>query len=191
MVVDIGCGLDTRFDRLDNGLFNWLGLDLPEVIALRRRYLSDSERCQTLAQSAFDLTWIETVARAGKSVIFLAEGVFPYFTQAEVKPVVTTLAECFPGGELAFDALSSLSIRLHNHTHPVLKETGARLNWGLDDPLALEAWGLLLLDKWGYFDRREPRLGAYHLMRYIPGLAYLNYILHYRLSSRARGRMYV
>ena len=37
LVVDIGCGLDTRFNRLDNGRLHWLGVDLPEVIALRRR----------------------------------------------------------------------------------------------------------------------------------------------------------
>ncbi len=36
LVVDIGCGLDTRFHRLDDGQVTWLGIDLPEVIALRR-----------------------------------------------------------------------------------------------------------------------------------------------------------
>lgn len=189
MVVDIGCGLDTRFERLDNGRITWLGLDLPEVIALRRQLLPDSERCQTLAQSVFDLTWIEAVAQANKPAIFLAEGVFPYFTPAEVKPVVTSLTERFPGSELVFDALSSISIRLHNRAHPVLRKTGASLNWGIDDPRTLEAWGLRLLEKWGYFDQREPRLGAYRLMRFIPGLAYSNTILHYRLvgSSFNRG----
>src|SRR5512143_32232 len=32
LVVDIGCGLDTRFNRLDDGQMTWLGVDLPEVI---------------------------------------------------------------------------------------------------------------------------------------------------------------
>jgi phosphatidylethanolamine/phosphatidyl-N-methylethanolamine N-methyltransferase len=46
LVVDIGCGLDTRFDRLDDGQMSWLGLDLPEVISLRRQLLPNAERCK-------------------------------------------------------------------------------------------------------------------------------------------------
>src|SRR5512137_1973892 len=51
LVVDIGCGLDTRFDRLDDGQLTWLGVDLPEVIRLRRQYLPDTARCKTIARS--------------------------------------------------------------------------------------------------------------------------------------------
>src|SRR5512137_467539 len=32
VVVHIGCGLDTRFERVDNGRVEWYDLDLPEVI---------------------------------------------------------------------------------------------------------------------------------------------------------------
>ena len=39
VVVDIGCGLDSRFERVDNGQVIWLDLDLPEVIALRRQFV--------------------------------------------------------------------------------------------------------------------------------------------------------
>jgi O-methyltransferase involved in polyketide biosynthesis len=182
LVVDIGCGLDTRFDRLDNGQMTWLGLDLPEVIELRHRYLPDTERCQTLACSMFDLTWLEVVAQMNKLVIFLAEGVFSYFTEAEVKGVVTALAERFSGAELVFDALSPLMAGIHNHTSTILKETGARVNWAVGDAHQLESWGLHLLDKWGYFDCHEPRLGTYNLLHFIPPVANANYVLRYGLE---------
>jgi O-methyltransferase involved in polyketide biosynthesis len=32
IVVNLGCGLDTRFTRLDNGTVQWFDLDLPEVM---------------------------------------------------------------------------------------------------------------------------------------------------------------
>jgi O-methyltransferase involved in polyketide biosynthesis len=181
LVVDIGCGLDTRFDRLDNGQMAWLGLDLPEVIELRRCFLPDAERCQSLACSMLDLSWLDVVAQMQKPVIFLAEGVFPYFPEADVKRVIMALSARFPGAEIVFDALSSLTAGLNNRTSAVLKETGARLNWAVDDPRRLESWGLRLLDKWGYFDRHEPRLGFGNLMKYIPPLANGQYVLHYRL----------
>ncbi len=56
LVVDLGCGLDTRFDRLDDGQMAWLGVDLPEVIELRRKYLPDSGRCKTIPQSMLELS---------------------------------------------------------------------------------------------------------------------------------------
>src|SRR5512139_4145783 len=42
VIVHIGCGLDTRFERVgcnqpDNGQVEWYDLDLPEVIELRRK----------------------------------------------------------------------------------------------------------------------------------------------------------
>ncbi len=49
VVVHIGCGLDTRFDRLDNGKVEWYDLDLPEVIELRRQ--ADGGRGRALPPS--------------------------------------------------------------------------------------------------------------------------------------------
>lgn len=31
-IVNIGCGLDTTFNRVDNGTLHWYDLDLPDVI---------------------------------------------------------------------------------------------------------------------------------------------------------------
>jgi len=55
IVVHIGCGLDSRFERLDNGHVEWYDLDLPEVIELRRKFIGDEgERYHFLACSVFD-----------------------------------------------------------------------------------------------------------------------------------------
>lgn len=186
LVVDIGCGLDTRSSRLDIDGIIWVGLDIPEVIELRRRFLPDNRRYQTIACSMLDLSWLDIITKMNKPVIFLAEGVFPYFTEEEIKPVVTALADRFSGGELVFDALSSFSVILHNLTHPVLKQTRSRLKWGVDNPYSLESWGMRLLNKWGYFDNREPRLRLANMMRYVPLLAYSNYILHFRLGNNPK-----
>lgn len=39
VVVYIGCGLDTRFERVDNGRVEWFDLDLPQVMALRQKLI--------------------------------------------------------------------------------------------------------------------------------------------------------
>jgi O-methyltransferase involved in polyketide biosynthesis len=183
LVVDIGCGLDTRFNRLDDGQLIWLGVDLPEVIDLRRQWLPDAERCKTISQSMFDLSWLNEVVQIDRPVIFLAEGVFPYFRTSDVKPMLIAMAERFPAGELVFDAMTPFLGWLQKMNSSVLKRSGTQILWDARNPAVLETWGLCLLERWGYFDKPEPRLGAAGLMRYIPPLANGTYILHYRLSQ--------
>jgi O-methyltransferase involved in polyketide biosynthesis len=182
LVVDIGCGLDTRFDRLDDGQMHWLGLDLPEVIRLRQQWLPNTDRCQSIARSMFDLDWLDEVERIHKPTIFLAEGIFPYFSTREVKPMLTAMAKHFPTGELVFDAMAPFVIWLHKSSS-VLKRSGTEARWDAKNPAELEAWGLRLLERWGYFDKPEPRLGrAANLMRLIPPLARTSYLARFRLG---------
>jgi O-methyltransferase involved in polyketide biosynthesis len=183
IVVDIGCGLDTRPNRIDNGQNLWVGLDLPEVIDLRRTLLPEGPRQRLVARSVLDFDWMDIVAGEQRPVIFLAEGVFPYFEEGDVRRTVRELKERFPGAELAFDALSPFSIRIHK-LNPAIRKASIHLRWGLMDGKTLEAWGpgIHLLEEWKYFDHNEPRLRGYNLMRYFPPLAKANFILHYRLG---------
>lgn len=182
VVVELGCGLDTRFERLDDGQFTWLGIDLPEVIELRRRVLADSLRCRTFPQSMLETSWMDQVERTGKPVIFLAEGVFPYFSTADVKPMLMAMADRFPTGELVFDAAAPFISRHHNRSSTVLKQSGLRILWDARNPQELESWGLRLLDHWYYFDEPEPRLRAFRWIRFIPFLAKATGIFHFRLT---------
>lgn len=183
-VVHIGCGLDTRFERLDNGRVEWYDLDLPEVIALRQKLLgSEKGRCHTLACSVFDHAWMEALASQHRPTLFLAEGVFPYFTEAQVKSLVLDLRDHFPGSELVFDAHRPLTIFLDN-LQLALSGLRARLHWGMRGAWTLESWGegIRLLEEWYYFDRPEPRFGSFRWMRYIVPLAKSTGIFHYRLG---------
>ena len=53
-VVEIGAGLNTRFERLDNGAVHWFDLDLPDTVELRQKFFTDSGRRVTLAASVLD-----------------------------------------------------------------------------------------------------------------------------------------
>ena len=187
VVVHIGCGLDTRFERVAAAYeaATWYDLDLPEVIALRRQLIAEGERRRYLACSVFDGAWLEEVSvHAGRPFLFLAEGVFPYFTEAQVKGLFLTFMARFPGAELVCDAMSPLMVRMNNLQLRVMR-VGARLHWGLRRGLDAESWGagIRLLGEWFYFDRPEPRLGAASLMRYLPPLAKGVGIYQYRLGE--------
>ena len=58
VVVQLGAGLDARFERLGRPQITaWYDLDLPEVIALRRQLLPESTN-HYLAISLFDESWM-------------------------------------------------------------------------------------------------------------------------------------
>ena len=130
-----------------------------------------------------EISWLDEVARLNKPVIFLAEGVFPYFSTADVRPLVMEMAKRFPTGELVFDAASPFISRHHNRTSSVLKRSGTRILWDAKNPRELETWGLQLLDHWYYFDQPEPRLRFFRWMRFIPFMAKATGIFHYQLGK--------
>jgi O-methyltransferase involved in polyketide biosynthesis len=142
VVVHIGCGLDTRFERVDNGQVEWYDLDLPDVIDLRRELIGGERgRYHLLAGSVLDDAWLDTVeAHRPRPFLFLAEGVFMYFTEAQVKSLVLRLKEHFPAAELVFDAYSPFMRWAHN-LRVIRKRVGAHLNWDLKRGRDLEEWG--------------------------------------------------
>ena len=185
VVVHIGCGLDTRFERVDNRRVDWYDLDLPEVIALRQKLIAKTPRCHLVGCSVFDSSWMDTVSvHKQRSFLFLAEGVFPYFEEIQVKSLVLTLLERFPGSELVCDAMTPFGVWVHN-LELTFSKIKARLHWGLKHAKDLEKWvnGISLLDAWFYFDRPERRLGTAQWMRHIPPLAKATGIFHYKLGT--------
>lgn len=189
VVVHIGCGLDSRFERVDNGRVEWYDLDLPEVIELRRKFVGgEGARYHLLACSVLDSTWLDSV-RLHRQLpfLFLAEGVLMYFEEPRVKSLVLTLRERFPGAELVFDAFSPFFVWANNR-RVARTEIGARCHWALKRGKDLESWGdgICLLDEWFPFTCPEPRLARVHWVRHIPLLARTMGVFRYRLGRTAR-----
>src|SRR5574341_1029563 len=139
VVVHIGCGLDSRFERVDNGQVEWYDLDLPDVIALRRKLIGgEGERYHLLACSVLEDAWLEAVsAHRQRPFLFLAEGVLMYLEEAQVKSLVLTLKGHFLGAELAFDAFSPF-FSWANNLRVTLTKVGARSQWALKHGKDLE-----------------------------------------------------
>lgn len=76
-VVNIACGLDTRFYRMDNGKITWYNLDLPETIEVRDSIYQESGRVSTIACSVLDPAWADQVKVWGK-MLFIIEGLTMY-----------------------------------------------------------------------------------------------------------------
>lgn len=188
VVLHLGCGLDSRFWRVDNGQVEWYDLDMPPVIELRHQCFADHARYHRIASSVTDLEWVNRVAAAGHPVFVVAEGLLMYLGEANVKRLVLQLRETFPGCRLIADVFSRLAARSASR-HPSLKQTGATIGWGIDDPRQVENWaqGIHLLEEW-YFtqdpDLNRLSLGyrlAYKLAGSFDMVRRAHRIVHYQL----------
>ena len=111
LVVALGEGLETQFHRVDDGQVHWLSVDLPEGIAVRSRFLPDTDRYRNLACSALDFRWMDEVP-PGRAVFITAAGLLMYFQPDEVRRLITGIAEHFPSAEMALDAIPHWFVRL-------------------------------------------------------------------------------
>jgi O-methyltransferase involved in polyketide biosynthesis len=58
-VINLGCGLDTRFWRINNRECRYIELDLPEVIEAKRDLFGDKITYELIGCSVSDTAWIE------------------------------------------------------------------------------------------------------------------------------------
>ena len=141
-VVEIGCGLDTRFDRVDNGRVRWFDLDLPDAIALRRRFFDDEPRRTMVAASVLDTGWMDAVEAAGGPWMFVAEAVLIYLDAPDARRAIVDIAGRFPGALIAFDTTAARMVDTqdrHDAMRHLPRESWFR--WRCDDPREIESWG--------------------------------------------------
>lgn len=139
-VVNLGCGLDDTFSKVDNGQCRGYNIDLPDVMKVRNDLLPAGERETDLACDLNDLSWMDKIDSTD-GAIFFAAGVFYYFRRADVKKLFQAMAERFPEGVLVFDSCNERGAKLMRKTW--LKEAGitdVNAYFSLEDEAQLCGW---------------------------------------------------
>jgi O-methyltransferase involved in polyketide biosynthesis len=160
IVINIGAGLDTTFQRVDNGSVLWINIDLPDVAALRIKLIPNSTREITIGKSIFDFSWIDDILHLTKqsTILFIAAGVLFYFDRIEVKTLFNKLNSAYPKAHFVFDAISSKSwVTLTNWA--IMRKSGlrseVRLRWYLNKASKLSNWidNIKVIDEYSMFSR--------------------------------------
>ncbi len=144
-VVELACGLETQFQRIDDGQVNWVCVDLPESIAVRERFLPPSGRCRHIAKSALDLSWMDDIDSAGPIFVSM-QGLLMYFEERDVKTLLTAILLRFPGSTLMFDVIPRwFSRKTLKGLRKTPHYTAPPMPWGINrDEIEprLRTWGL-------------------------------------------------
>lgn len=128
-VVNIACGLDTRFYRLDNGRIRWINLDLPETIDVRRRLLPEEGRVSTIACSAMDERWAREVGPFDGKTLVVIEGLLMYLMEADVRRILSIIERGFDDVVVIAETMSSFIMK--HFREKSIEATGARFTWGV------------------------------------------------------------
>ncbi|MFM9372541.1 class I SAM-dependent methyltransferase [Streptomyces sp. Da 82-17] len=191
-VLHLACGLDTRVHRVaPPPAVRWIDVDFPEVIGLRSRLLSAPEDVdyRMIGSSVTDDAWLDDIP-ADRPTLAVFEGLSMYLREAEARHLIQGIVGRFPRGRLLFDVYGTAGIRLQNWV-PAVRNAGATLHWGLDDPEAVESWapGLTLVESVRSVDvpgldhlPASGRLGMRLLAR-IPVLRDIGRILRYDFAA--------
>lgn len=162
-VVEIGCGLNTRFDRVDNGQVRWFDLDLPDSMALRQQFFTNNDRQTMIPASVLDTDWITQVQETGGPYCFVCEAVLIYLENADAERAIKQIVTAFPEAWLLTDTISGKLIKKQANSDVMkhlTKESWFR--WQVDNPKELERLGMQLKTSRSYADA-DPEL-----LKYIP-----------------------
>lgn len=129
-VVNIACGLDTRFYRMDNGRIIWYNVDLPETIEVRDAIYHESGRVSTIGISATDPDWADKVTKRGK-MLFIIEGLSMYLTSDENAQMLSIIRDKFDNATVLMECLAKKWVN-KEHTEKSIKDTGAKFVFGAD-----------------------------------------------------------
>ncbi|MUM18572.1 MULTISPECIES: class I SAM-dependent methyltransferase [unclassified Mycobacteroides] len=137
-VLHLACGLDTRVFRIDPpDTVRWIDVDYPDVIALRRTLLPErGGDYRMIDSSVTDEAWLESIP-ADRPTLAVFEGLTMYLTQSEGQALIRRITGRFPSGQLAFDCYGTIGIKLQKLV-PAVRNAGATLHWGIDDPAQIE-----------------------------------------------------
>ncbi len=133
IVVNIGCGLDTIFDFIDNGKCRFVNIDFPEVIEFRNKIFEPNDRTKDIAIDATDPAWMDQIGYSeGDRVFLMSCGVLFYFQPEDVRKLIDGIGRHFPGSAFCFDYENKKMLARSNRK---VRETG---NKGAYMPFSLE-----------------------------------------------------
>ncbi|NBC18772.1 MAG: class I SAM-dependent methyltransferase [Bacteroidetes bacterium] len=188
-VVNLGVGLSTQSERIDNGRARFVDLDLPEVIAVRRRFFEDTDRHRMIAASALDEAWMDAIDPE-RPAFFVAAGLLMFFEPDDVRTLLGTLVERFPGAEMAFDVIPTrFSQRSLDGKAQIADFTLPPMPWGIDYHRVseLETWHprLSVVDKRDYTQGFRRRWGLIGWLALIPPLRnlFMGTLIHVRFRA--------
>ena len=145
IVLHIGCGMDSRVERVAAKDTQWYDIDFPDVIAERRKYYAESDDYHMLPMDMRNSEWKNSI-EAGQEAIIVLEGVSMYFAPEELIGLLSNLAEHFKSMKVLMDCYTERAAKVSKYKNPI-NDVGVTIVYGYDDPEELAKESGLVFEK--------------------------------------------
>ena len=132
LVLHIGCGLDSRCERVRNPCKLWIDCDFPEVISLRRKYYRETEQYRMLPLDASDPEQIENLPSSSIAIIVL-EGLCMYLSNDQLYAFLKALQAKYVKLHILMDVYTVFGAKASRFKNPV-NDVGVTKLYGFDNP---------------------------------------------------------
>lgn len=128
-VINIACGLDDRFHRVDNGTIEWYNVDFENIMSIREKIIPSNNRVIDISSSALNYSWIEKIKNK-EHVLVIAEGFLMYLKEKEVQNLFEKIAASFEHCTLLCELMTTWMVE-NQKMHDTIKKTTAVFEWGI------------------------------------------------------------
>lgn len=135
-VLHIGCGMDSRIERIGATQNMWYDIDFPAVIEERKKYYQENQYYHMISEDVSNTEWIAKLPKAEQAIIIM-EGVSMYLKLHELVQLFNALHEHFENVHIFMDCYTTFAAKASKYKNPI-KEVGAQIVYGLDEPKYLE-----------------------------------------------------
>lgn len=136
VVLHIGCGMDSRIERVGANGHLWYDVDFQEVIDLRKKHFSADTHYKMLAGDVREPTWLKEIPVLQHAVIVL-EGISMYLKAEEWQAFMRSAGEHFQNVSLLMDCYTERGASATKVKNPI-NDVGVTDTYGIDDPKILE-----------------------------------------------------
>ncbi|MEM7278602.1 MAG: class I SAM-dependent methyltransferase [Pseudomonadota bacterium] len=180
-VIGLGDGIDTQAWRIDDPSVQWVSVDVPQAIKVRRNLLPKHANAMLIESSALSPSWFSEVSVEAPPFVSAA-GLMMYFEEREVACLLAMIADWFPDATVFFDTIPPIFSRKTMRGYKLTKHyTAPPMPWGVEvDEVASfinQVPGIRSVSAKTYAEPYPDRLRIYHWLsrfrsfrRLAPGL---------------------
>lgn len=131
LVLHIGCGLDSRCNRVKRPYRHWVDCDFPDVIAARKKYYKETERYRMAGLDASDPAQIKALPDSRAAIVVL-EGISMYLTKTQLHGLFQALQEKYGTLYVFMDVYTEFGAKASKYKNPV-NDVGVTRVYGIDE----------------------------------------------------------
>lgn len=132
VIIYIGCGMDSRAERINIKNSKWYDIDFEDVINERKKYFTEDNCYRMIVGDARSSEWIKNIPE-NKNAIVIMEGVSMYLTDGEIQNLIKSLTSHFEQISLLMDCYTVRAAKISKYKNPI-NDVGVTKVYGVDDP---------------------------------------------------------